>query len=232
MELQEAKSAVREWLGDPSPDQITDSTIMFFVLSALDFYGAQLLNAKKGSIEKSVTKTVTTKTTSFSEQFAFGQAGYVRRKVSGLDAEKAWNDVDICAGPADLNEAERGGRHAVFFAGNKMILSWTPTEPVTLEIWGQRVLFTNLAMSETIPDVPGLFHHLVVEQASKRAITRLLKFPDLVVFARATQNDLMESIERREIIWRKYLAASPDEKRRHETERYSPLRDEYYGDWW
>jgi hypothetical protein len=230
MKLAEAKSGVREWLGDPDDTVITDSTIMFFVLAALDFYGAQLVNAGKGAIEAKVTKQVSTKEISFEDEFAFGQSGYVRLKTGENDIETAWSDLDIFDSIADLNDAESEGRRGVFFYDNKMVLSWTPIETETLEIWGERVLFSNLALNSSIQDIPTLFHHLVVENASKRAFTRLFKFPDLLAFAKSTQNELAESIEKREIIWRKYLAKSPDERRRHERDVYSPLNDSFYDD--
>jgi hypothetical protein len=232
MRLHELKSAAREWMGDPSDDVISDAAIMFFILAALDFYGAQLVNAGKGTIEAKVTKQPTAKETTFSEEFAFGQSGYARLKVSETDAATEWEDLDIFDSIADLNDAERDGRRGIFFYAGKMVLSWTPVEAETIEIWGEQILFQNLVLSEEVRDIPGLFHHLVVENASKRGLTRFFKFPDLIPFARATQNELAESIEKREIIWRKYLAKSPDEKRRHESDSYTPLNDGFYSEFY
>ena len=232
MQLREANAAVREWLGDPTDDQINDSAIMFFILAALDFYGAQLVNAGKGQIAAKVTKQFPVREIALQEEFAFGQSGYARLKVGENDVETAWIVIDIFDSIADLDEAERTGRRGVFAFGDKLVLSWTPAETETIEFWGERVLFTNLAPAENISDIPGLFHHLVVENAAKRALARLFKFPDLTAFAKVTREELAESIEKREIIWRKYLAKSPDERRRQQSDVYSPLADEFYGDFY
>lgn len=232
MKLSEAKSAVRDWLGDPEDSVINDNAIMFFLLAALDFYGAQLVNAGKGQIAAKVVKKLTAKESTLQDEFAFGQSGYVRLKIGETDTETSWTDLDIFDSISDLNEAEQTGRRGVFFYDNKLVLSWVPVDTETLEIWGEKILFSDLTMNETVQDIPALFHHLVVENASKKALTRFFKFPDLIAFARETKAELGESIEKREIIWRKYLAKSPDEKRPKQADVYSPLSDSFYSDFY
>jgi hypothetical protein len=230
MILDEFISAVRDWLGDAEDHIIGDNQIMFFVLSSLDFYAAQIYNAGKGRVEYKVTKTPATKETTVSETFAFGQVGYVRRRIYDGVASDLWEDLDVCDKISDLNDAELAGRLAVYFVGHSpmtMILSWNPDSTETLELWGEKLMFSDLEeTSDEVADIPALFQHLVIEGAAKKAINLLLRTaPALAEFVRAQKAELNESIQRREIIWRNYLAGTIDKRRTHEIEAYSPLRD-------
>lgn len=233
MILEQFPAGVRDWLGDPADHVISDRQIMFYTLSAFDFYAAQLYNAGKGAVEYKVTKTPAAKETTVAEVFAFGQVGYARRRVFDGETMDAWADLDICDSIGMLNDAEAMSRYAVFFYGNDpmtMSLSWVPASTETIELWGEKVLFSDLALDDEVIDIPGLFHHLVVENAAKRGINNLLKFPELVAFANAQRGELAESIGKREIIWRNYLAGTLGRKSIHEVEPYSPFRDSFYTD--
>jgi hypothetical protein len=221
-------------LGDPPDEVINDAQIMFYVLGAFDFYAMKFYNAGKGFVEYKVTKTPTTKVTTVSEEFAFGQVGYIRRRIADTDTLDSWVDVKIADSISDLNDAESRGDYAVYFYGPAPItmeLSWIPsTDGDTLELWGERVLFTALVMNEEVVDIPQLFHHLAMEFGAKKAATWLFKYPNWQVFARELKNELASSIEQREVILRNYLAGQIDRKKSHAIRAYNPMEDHVFFD--
>lgn len=210
-------SGVHDYCGRVPKEVLESHDFAFYLMKEIDRANLELINASKSHADYKFVTTLTTKEGTLS-----------------ADADKVTNyeicyeilndnrllEIPIYEDAEDLVRMERLGRRGILLKGMESTtyaLSFTPDQPITVQLWSKKLLIAVGASVDASTGMIGIFDNLLVQRASIKALDDLLlphileKHGDFTRFVNARKMTLTEELDSTEYYWYLYISGANDD---------------------